>query len=146
MASMSGTIGTRRDLRNSDLSWASDAKWRLLLERQELLRKINSEPHSSEAPKAGEQRDDFPAEDEIREVEFSHLEMHHRRLLEITEALERISSGNFGYCLQCNAMISEARLQADPAVSRCYVCQTIAEQGFKGPRLRLLAWGNPARN
>ena len=132
---MNGKQVSIADAEATDLGTiAVDAERRLLTEKEDLLARINSEPHSSQAPKAGEQEADYPAEDEIREVEFSHLEMHHLRLMEINDALERISRGIFGYCLQCKAMISESRLKADPAVANCYLCQTNAEEGFKTPR------------
>jgi DnaK suppressor protein len=122
-------------VREPDLSFAHDARQWLLSEKKQLVAKMASEPHSSETPAAGEQEADYPAEDEIREVEFRHHEMHHLRLLRLNDALERIDNGRFGFCLQCNAKISEYRLQADPAVERCVVCQSEVENMRRVPLL-----------
>src|SRR5690242_17825798 len=103
--------------------------------KKELLAKMISQPRSSETPMAGEQEADYPAEDEIREFEFSHLEMHHLRMIEINDALDRITRGIYGYCGQCKEMISESRLQADPAVANCYMCQYKAEEKSKRSRI-----------
>jgi RNA polymerase-binding transcription factor DksA len=128
-------VGTDTLSNWSRIAFSSDAEQQLLLEKKQLLAKINSEPRFYEAPIAGEQESDYPTEVEIREIEFSQIERHHLRLREINEALERIDNGLFGYCEDCGAIISENRLIADPAVTRCYGCQVIAERGFKTPSL-----------
>lgn len=42
-----------------------------------------------------------------------------RRLL---AALERLEQGHYGRCLDCDALIPEARLAIDPAAERCVKC------------------------
>jgi len=37
-------------------------------------------------------------------------------------ALRRVASGDFGYCFKCDEAIEEARLQADPTITRCVDC------------------------
>jgi DnaK suppressor protein len=40
----------------------------------------------------------------------------------IDAALERMESGNYGYCVSCDEEISEKRLQLDPAIATCIDC------------------------
>ena len=43
-------------------------------------------------------------------------------LQRIDSALERIESGDYGYCLNCDEEIPLARLEFDPAVATCVNC------------------------
>lgn len=45
-----------------------------------------------------------------------------KQLKEILEALERISSGTYGKCENCNAEIPIERLRAYPAAKKCLNC------------------------
>ena len=52
-------------------------------------------------------------------------EMARRRqiqLQKIDSALRRIDTGAYGYCLSCDEAIAVARLEFDPAVTRCIKC------------------------
>ncbi len=40
----------------------------------------------------------------------------------IIAALDRIASGEYGYCARCGEDIAAARLQADPAIALCTAC------------------------
>ena len=44
------------------------------------------------------------------------------RLADIDGALERIESGVYGLCLECETAIAQARLEALPATTRCREC------------------------
>ncbi|MCP4391921.1 MAG: TraR/DksA family transcriptional regulator [Gammaproteobacteria bacterium] len=48
---------------------------------------------------------------------------------QIEVALQRIDSGEYGYCLQCGETIGFARLQAQPFASMCLDCQSASESG-----------------
>ena len=50
-----------------------------------------------------------------------------RSLKQIELALERIDSGEFGYCTQCEEPISFARLQVQPFANLCLNCQSASE-------------------
>lgn len=54
---------------------------------------------------------------------------HEEGLRNITAALSRIDSGDYGYCSNCDEAISTARLEVDPAASLCINCANLAEQG-----------------
>jgi DnaK suppressor protein len=45
-----------------------------------------------------------------------------RQLLEIDGALQRMESGDFGYCFVCGEEIDVRRLAVDPTSTRCVSC------------------------
>ena len=47
---------------------------------------------------------------------------------EIIAAINRIDNGTYGYCLDCEEAIPEARLLRHPHVGRCVPCQKIYEK------------------
>jgi DnaK suppressor protein len=51
-----------------------------------------------------------------------------KALRDITAALARIDSGDYGYCRSCEEPIAEKRLEFDPAASQCIECASKAEQ------------------
>lgn len=61
-----------------------------------------------------------------------------RELQRINVALERVSSGSYGICEECNKNIPLARLQAVPYATLCIKCQREMElegRGVEGPML-----------
>lgn len=51
----------------------------------------------------------------------------HRRLNQVTAALERIEEGKYGVCTDCQEPIENDRLVLQPMSTRCTRCQAIAE-------------------
>lgn len=47
----------------------------------------------------------------------------------ISEALARLEAGRYGQCPDCDELIDERRLAAEPHAVRCTACQGRAEQG-----------------
>lgn len=47
----------------------------------------------------------------------------------IQKALDRMKSGDYGYCAHCDEEIMEKRLQFDPSVMFCIDCARAAEKG-----------------
>lgn len=45
----------------------------------------------------------------------------------IETALERIASGDYGYCMHCDEEIALGRLQVDPSALTCIACAQAAE-------------------
>lgn len=45
-----------------------------------------------------------------------------QEILRIGVALERITDGEYGWCLKCGDAVVKARLQSDPAASLCIDC------------------------
>ena len=50
-------------------------------------------------------------------------------LQRIRTALDRINSGEYGYCVRCEEDIAEGRLRVDPSVLNCIGCARAAETG-----------------
>ena len=51
---------------------------------------------------------------------------HEEGLRNITAALSRMESGDYGYCSHCDELISTARLEVDPAASLCINCANLS--------------------
>ena len=59
------------------------------------------------------------------------IDAQRRRVLElqlIDAALQRLTQGEYGYCLDCGEVIAIKRLQHNPAVVLCINCATRMEQ------------------
>lgn len=65
-----------------------------------------------------------------REFMFALSDTERQVLLAIDEALERLDSGQYGTCLNCEESIPRARLKAVPWARYCIDCQEQAEQGI----------------
>lgn len=46
----------------------------------------------------------------------------------IDSALQRISAGTYGECVDCGQPIATARLEAEPTAERCLTCQELFEK------------------
>jgi DnaK suppressor protein len=73
--------------------------------------------------------DDAPQRAPEREFDQVRTESLLRELSAIDAALDRITRGQFGECVDCGVTISFARLSAEPWAVRCVACQTTWEQG-----------------
>nr|BAL54410.1 DnaK suppressor protein [uncultured Gammaproteobacteria bacterium] len=72
-----------------------------------------------------------PTDRATQESEFS-LELRardrERKLIKkIDEALERIETGEYGYCETCGVEIGLRRLEARPTATQCIDCKTVEE-------------------
>jgi RNA polymerase-binding transcription factor DksA len=65
---------------------------------------------------------DLASDNFEQEVTISLLETEEQRLEEIAAALERIQTGVFGRCEECQQEISEERLRAIPYTRLCIDC------------------------
>lgn len=65
-----------------------------------------------------------------KELNFSLSDTERITLVAIEEALDRADSGTFGFCQNCQATISEKRLQAIPWTAYCIDCQELQEKGL----------------
>ena len=50
-----------------------------------------------------------------------------QRLRRVARALDKIKTGEYGYCDTCGEDIASARLQVQPEANLCLTCQTQAE-------------------
>ena len=81
-------------------------------------------------------RDRGPSADEVdglqanesREVGLATRELLMERVNRLSAALDRMSEGAYGTCLECGDAISATRLHAMPEVQTCVRCQTGIER------------------
>jgi DnaK suppressor protein len=76
----------------------------------------------------GWQEPNSPAEDEIRDMEYGRRGLLRQRLYQIDEALERLSEGAYGLCVECGIDIDPKRLVVNPSASLCLACQSDVEE------------------
>jgi len=64
------------------------------------------------------------------QTQAMQLETERRRsieILRIDSALQRISEGEFGYCISCGIEIEPKRLNNDPTAPTCFDCAEMSE-------------------
>ena len=66
-----------------------------------------------------------------RETNFALSEHETAELAEIDHALELMSKGDYGTCIDCAITISAQRLLATPTALRCIACQSTYEAQHK---------------
>jgi RNA polymerase-binding transcription factor DksA len=66
--------------------------------------------------------------DAAEELSWRHRERLETRLGQLADAQDRLMEGRYGRCLECDEMISERRLAADPAAALCYQCQSATDR------------------
>lgn len=74
--------------------------------------------------------DDADASVELM-LNMGALAHHSEELAECVDALRRIESGDFGFCVDCDEEIELSRLKACPTASRCIRCQSKYESSLK---------------
>ena len=57
------------------------------------------------------------------DIELAVVQLKTEMLGRIDEALARLRNGEYGFCLDCRAEISEKRLRAQPFAVRCRACE-----------------------
>src|SRR5213594_3384507 len=65
---------------------------------------------------------------ERREIGFATRELLVERVNRLSAALDQLSEGEYGTCVECEEPISPARLQALPEVQTCVQCQDRLER------------------
>lgn len=65
------------------------------------------------------------------DIEFAVLQMKTETLHRITEALDRLDDGSFGYCYECGTEIATPRLRALPFAVRCTECEAERESAIE---------------
>jgi RNA polymerase-binding transcription factor DksA len=89
--------------------------------------RLHSEREEICAALLKERNDDADLDESGRKVEFKHRELLQARLRQLDDALDRVISGAYGHCSDCNSPIEEPRLTADPALAFCIECQQFSE-------------------
>ena len=65
---------------------------------------------------------------EARELDFATRTLLVERVNRIADALDRLSEGEYGVCVECSEAIAPARLRALPEVQTCVRCQDRLER------------------
>lgn len=73
--------------------------------------------------------DDAPQRDADREVDLAITDRELAELGAVSQALQRLATGDYGRCSDCDAEIPFARLQVEPQALRCVACESRHERG-----------------
>ena len=107
---------------NLDLEYFRD----LLLAKRKLLDSLEQiDNNSSATVELDQSRVGRLSRMDALQGQAMSLETERRRRLELQKidaALERVDSGNYGFCLRCEEQIRPARLEVDPAATLCIQC------------------------
>ncbi len=111
---------------------AEQYRKRLVAKQEELLRMV------SKSEKDGRQVDeditqdiaDKAANSYTKEFLFHQSDDNRRILQLVTEAMERIKDGTYGFCVVCQEEVQAKRLEAVPWARHCIECQEKQEQGL----------------
>jgi DnaK suppressor protein len=80
---------------------------------------------------AEESSGDLPDQANVESDRDFLLRMRDRErklIMKIREALDRIETGTYGLCEECDEEISEQRLMARPVATLCIDCKTLQEE------------------
>ncbi len=107
----------------------------ILLERGDQLRneirstleRSSDETHVRVAEQARDMEDDSFS-NLIVDLNFAEIERDTDELRRIEAALQRMSEGTYGLCVDCGAVIPLPRLEAEPTALRDVRCQEIYEK------------------
>jgi RNA polymerase-binding protein DksA len=116
--------------RTQGLSPARQLIW-LLRERRELLKRGRQARDVTPDPL------DAAKEVEEEQLWLAVLDRRDEIRDQIREAVELVSEGRYGQCVECNMPIPTARLQALPFAVRCLACQERVEGRRNGWRLHV---------
>ncbi len=109
----------------------------MLLDRQRelqsvLQRRVRQAPSGGPA---GGVDDTEQAEAHVQEdIEIALIQMKGEARERVREALVRLESGEYGYCVDCSGEMSERRLRVMPFAVRCTACEDEREQVRAGER------------
>ena len=91
-------------------------------EVQQTLARSSDESHEQIAERARDDQDDsFAAL--IVDTNLAEVDRDMSELRLIDAALQRLTVGTYGNCIDCDQPIPVARLEAEPTAARCVQCQ-----------------------
>ena len=98
--------------------------------QQEIHDELIQEGSSSALSLAGKVHDkqEESLSEMLTEINLAMLSQHQHELKNLERALRRMDDGEYGTCIDCDAAIAIARLQAYPTAVRCILCQAKHEQ------------------
>ncbi len=100
----------------------------LLSWRQQLMQEVdNTIGHLQEDVLALPDPIDRASQEEGFSLELRARDRDRKLMQKIASALDRIESGDYGYCEDCGADIGVNRLEARPTATKCIDCKTYSE-------------------
>jgi len=98
--------------------------------QQEIHDELIKEGSSSAISLAGKVHDkqEESLSEMLTEINLAMLAQHQHELKNLERALMRMDNDEYGTCIDCDAAIAIARLQAYPTAVRCINCQAKHEQ------------------
>jgi DnaK suppressor protein len=105
---------------------------KLLEKQEELVRLVSkSEQDGRQADEEATQDIADKAANAYTKEFLFHQSHDNRQLLQlVNEALERIKTGTYGFCLACHEEVQVKRLEAVPWARHCIECQEKQDQGL----------------
>jgi DnaK suppressor protein len=103
----------------------------LLAKREELLQRVKAartsekEENGKEAPDLG----DRALSTVIRDLSYQLSAGERDIVRRVDLALDRIESGEYGVCVECNKKVQLGRLDAVPWARHCIDCQELQDRG-----------------
>jgi DnaK suppressor protein len=104
---------------------------KLLLDiRKDVKREILQDMKEGREGEAGEGRDtyDIASDERDREINLLLGDRERKKLQQVDDALQRLESGEYGICEECEGEIATGRLEAMPFSRLCVTCQSEFEQ------------------
>jgi len=59
---------------------------------------------------------------QVHAMDMAQEQARRRQIVKIDAALQRLETGDYGYCVTCDEAIGERRLELDPATPLCITC------------------------
>ena len=96
------------------------------------VRTISAQSLSS-SKQAGEELADIGSDNFIRETKLKLMSEEGKTIQAIQEAIQRLKTGEYGVCMDCDQKIQEGRLEALPYARLCVKCKSEREKKGPGP-------------
>lgn len=113
-------------------------KQQLEAERADLINRSEVARHDikdSPQHRGGDSVDESTAEQGVSTM-LEVADRHKERMHEINTALDRIEEGDYGICMECEELIPEKRLEAQPTSVLCISCKEKREKQQRDDKLR----------
>ena len=107
-----------------------DIKQKLQEEKEQILAELRAQAASSKDNSRKDVGDEVDSSVDEQERELSLLlrDRDRDRLESIEEAIQRMQTGDYGYCEECGDSIPKKRLMAMPLARMCVNCQQDQER------------------
>lgn len=103
-----------------------------LVERQDELRRgLEQNKQSTQSVELDQSRVGRVSRMDSMQIQAMAVEVERRNALElrrVQHALSRIDNDDYGYCVECDELIVEGRLEIDPSTALCVQCASKLEQ------------------